>query len=401
MAMVNDSSIGISVQLEMDNAEYRSEDKQFLKFTLINNSDTRVNLLKWLTPFEGIRHNMFKISHEDKSAVYLGILVKRGIPTPDHYLTLDPKSSLSTNVEITEFYDISETGEYKVEYISPLLDVGKENPITLSKNLEKKRKFLNLHVPSNVTGFKLVENRKPKQIDGVMLDFISKHEDKNNEFVAPTFNANCTLSEQNTIPGVLAVSEHISTAASLALHNRPNKSNYNRYIEWFGGFDNTRYNTATSNLESISAAIINQTITFNCHGPKCDSGDFAYVFPSKPYEIFLCGGFWAATLTGTDSQSGTIVHEMSHFNVVAGTDDNAYGQANCKSLAINDPAEAIENADSHEYFAENNPPLSVTKSLQTFASERGVNKPFSVINLLDILRVPANQRNSLLQVMSS
>ena len=39
--------------------------------------------------------------------------------------------------------------------------------------------------------------------------------------------------------------------------------------------------------------------------------------------------------------------------------------------------------------------------LMQHASERGVNKPFSVINLLNILRVPTNQRISILQVIRS
>lgn len=51
------------------------------------------------------------------------------------------------------------------------------------------------------------------------------------------------------------------------------------------------------------------------------------------------------------------VHEMSHFNVVAGADDWVYGQAGAASLAISDPAKAIDNADSHEYFGENTPAL--------------------------------------------
>ena len=63
----------------------------------------------------------------------------------------------------------------------------------------------------------------------------------------------------------------------------------------------------------------------------------------------------SAPLTGTDSKAGTLVHEMSHFNVTAGTDDHVYGQSGAKSLAISDPAAALDNADSHEYFAENNP----------------------------------------------
>ncbi len=38
-----------------------------------------------------------------------------------------------------------------------------------------------------------------------------------------------------------------------------------------------------------------------------------------------------------------------------GTQDYAYGQANAKALAQSDAEEAVFNADSHEYFAENDP----------------------------------------------
>ncbi|HKX84772.1 MAG TPA: M35 family metallo-endopeptidase, partial [Pyrinomonadaceae bacterium] len=70
--------------------------------------------------------------------------------------------------------------------------------------------------------------------------------------------------------------------------------------------------------------------------------------------IYLCNAFWNAPAQGTDSKAGTLVHEMSHFTVVAGTDDHAYGQTACKKLAKR-PQKAIDNADSHEYFAENTP----------------------------------------------
>ncbi len=59
-----------------------------------------------------------------------------------------------------------------------------------------------------------------------------------------------------------------------------------------------------------------------------------------------------------DSKGGTIIHEVSHFNAVAGTDDIVYGQSGAKSLAISDPNGATNNADSHEYFAENTPSLN-------------------------------------------
>jgi peptidyl-Lys metalloendopeptidase len=93
-------------------------------------------------------------------------------------------------------------------------------------------------------------------------------------------------------------------------------------------------------------------VKINC---GCNQNYYAYVYPTRPYEIFVCRAFWSAPLTGTDSKAGTLVHEMSHFNVTAGTDDHVYGQAGAKNLAITDPDAALDNADSHEYFAENNP----------------------------------------------
>ena len=72
-------------------------------------------------------------------------------------------------------------------------------------------------------------------------------------------------------------------------------------------------------------------------------------------KIYLCGAFWAAPNTGTDSRAGTLIHESSHFTLNGGTADNAYGQTACRALAKSSPSKAIMNADSHEYFAENNP----------------------------------------------
>jgi peptidyl-Lys metalloendopeptidase len=53
-----------------------------------------------------------------------------------------------------------------------------------------------------------------------------------------------------------------------------------------------------------------------------------------------------------------MIHEMSHFNVVAGTEDHAYGQTAAAQLAVSSPSKAVDNADSHEYFAENTPSLN-------------------------------------------
>lgn len=127
-----------------------------------------------------------------------------------------------------------------------------------------------------------------------------------------------------------------------------------RYLEWFGAFTTSRYNTVTSHFNAISNAFNTAGINFDC---KCKQNYYAYVYPDQPYNIYLCKVFWQAPPSGTDSKAGTLIHEMSHFNIVAGTDDVVYGQAGARNLADTDPNAAITNADSHEYFAENSPPL--------------------------------------------
>ena len=125
-----------------------------------------------------------------------------------------------------------------------------------------------------------------------------------------------------------------------------------RYTTWFGVYSSTRYNTVRNHFAAISNAMDNASVTFNCN---CTDSAYAYVYSNQPYTIYLCNAFWNAPATGTDSKAGTLVHEMSHFNVVAGTDDHVYGQAGAKNLAISNPTAALDNADNHEYFAENKP----------------------------------------------
>ena len=75
--------------------------------------------------------------------------------------------------------------------------------------------------------------------------------------------------------------------------------------------------------------------------------------------VYLCGLFWGAPTTGTDSKAGTIVHQASHFTANGGTNDmrDYESVSGSKELAANYPDIAIRTADNYEYFAENNPVL--------------------------------------------
>jgi len=131
-----------------------------------------------------------------------------------------------------------------------------------------------------------------------------------------------------------------------------------RYASWFGAADGARASAIVSHFGALRDAFATKPVTVDC---GCNESYYAYVYPNQPYKIYVCNAFWSAPMTGTDSKGGTLVHEMSHFTVVAGTDDWVYGQAAAANLALTDPARAIDNADSHEYFGENTPHQEVRR----------------------------------------
>ncbi|EUC60629.1 peptidyl-lys metalloendopeptidase [Rhizoctonia solani AG-3 Rhs1AP] len=143
----------------------------------------------------------------------------------------------------------------------------------------------------------------------------------------------------------------ILTAADRANNMAHGAHGLNMAAQWFGGWDQNRYNLVFGHYDAIRFNPPNFLYDCTC----TDDGLYAYVYPDTPDQVFLCGAFWRAPMEGTDSKAGTIVHEASHFTKYGGTADHAYGQGACRDLARNDPNRAAMNADSHEYFAENEP----------------------------------------------
>ncbi|HXT49594.1 MAG TPA: M35 family metallo-endopeptidase, partial [Thermoanaerobaculia bacterium] len=178
---------------------------------------------------------------------------------------------------------------------------------------------------------------------------------------ASTSFAGCSSGEQSALNTARGNATTYSNGSKSYLDGHTASTAGPRYTTWFGTPTNSLYNTVGDHFDAILAAFQNAAITFDCGTCKSDpnyNNYYAYVYSSQPYTIYLCGAFWSAGATGTDSKAGTLVHEMSHFNVTAGTNDNAYGQTACKKLAQKNPRKAVDNADSHEYFAENTPNLN-------------------------------------------
>ncbi|ESK94063.1 deuterolysin m35 metalloprotease [Moniliophthora roreri MCA 2997] len=165
----------------------------------------------------------------------------------------------------------------------------------------------------------------------------------------------CSATQQSQIAD--AASSALTYAKEAKSYLKAHHSSTTRYTTWFGTYNSNRHSKVVKHFTAIKKYPFSES-TYDCTGSNCKPGDFAWVSPKKYGVIHLCSAFWDASNTGTDSRAGTIVHEISHFTAVAGTDDIVYGQSGAKSLAKRNPKKAIHNADSHEYFAENIPALA-------------------------------------------
>ena len=304
------------------------DESVMVNVSITNPNKGAVRILRWSTPIDGVEEDLFHVVVNGKDAEYIGRHYKRPAPTDKDYLILRGGETIETTVDLSGYYDLAETGYYRVGYYTEGSDIYADKTGFGPETDE----LLSEPVQIWITGR---ETRVPEY---PMVDSVA----------GSTSFVGCTTSRQNDL----------NTARNNASGYSSNSLSYlntgtagPRYTTWFGTYDSNRYNTVRTHFSSILNAMDNAAVTFSC---QCTSSAYAYVYSNQPYTIYLCNAFWNAPAQGTDSKAGTLVHEMSHFTVVAGTDDHAYGQTACKKLAKR-PQKAIDNADSHEYFAENTP----------------------------------------------
>jgi peptidyl-Lys metalloendopeptidase len=310
-----------------------------LKFTLKNESENPIDILKWGTPLEGEWTNdCFDVRHDGRPVPYVGMLVKRGTPGPDDYIRIGANQEVSGIVDLEKGYEIYQPGEYTVH--------SREGAITAKVLPDAEAE--NIQAESLLDGQSFSPSNEAEFILSVGLDA---------PVPASYPLATCTDVQKSAINAALPEARRIASTAKHALHDAPVnlRPQAQRYREWFGAYTSSRYSAVSGHFDRISDALASEPIYAIC----VDQNIFAKVNPSQPYIIYFGNLFWSAPLNGTDSKAGTFVHEMSHFYVVAGTKDHVYGQTKARNLADIDPDMAINNADNHEYFAENNPPLSM------------------------------------------
>ncbi|WP_257459179.1 M35 family metallo-endopeptidase [Archangium lipolyticum] len=318
----------VSVRLSTDKALIGANEKASVTITLTNDSRHAVKLLKWYTPVEGLEEELLQVKLAGAPVAFQGPHYKRPAAQEKDYITLEAGESTTSTVDLGEVYDLSQTGQYIIRFtVAP-------------KQLHGNASFQGGKIESNEVSL-WIEGRALAQArpgDVVSLGTLS-------------FSGRCSTTQQSTIIEAINAASAMANDSNAYLTGTT-PSGTPRYSTWFGAFSTSGWSTAQSHFAKIKDGFDTKPITIDC---GCKKNYYAYVYPNQPYTIYVCSAFWSAPMTGTDSKGGTLIHEMSHFTVVAGTDDHVYGQAGAKNLALTNPTNALDNADNHEYFAENTP----------------------------------------------
>ena len=164
---------------------------------------------------------------------------------------------------------------------------------------------------------------------------------------------------------VVIIDDALGTAKDLTLKAAVAVGDNSDFQRWFGAYSQPHAEDVRANLKAIVTALRGGGVTTQCDtisDDGCTGGEYAWVFPAQPYLLHLCPSFFnlppLTALRPGDRRSdngtreGTIVHEISHFQRVADTEDYCYSRSACSEMAREDAGRAIDNADSYQYFTE-------------------------------------------------
>lgn len=323
-----------ALELSLSGADsVRDVDNFSIVATIKNTGDQALKLYK--TPFSALSSfpaNTFTVTSatDGVTAKFVGAKVKYSLAHATNFVDLAPGASVDVTHDLSAAYNFTKVGDYDVEASTTFYykdAAGSPVPIQAS----------------------LASVHSAKLSGSLVSSTIAK---RSSNLVKRASFASCSSSQQSSINTALTTTTTYVNNAVTYLNGI--SSGTTRYTTWFGTYSSSRKSTVLGHYQKIQSSNP-KTYTYDC---SCTDDVYAYVYPSNFGYIYLCDVFWSAPTTGTDSKAGTIVHESSHFTANGGTQDYAYGQSAAKSLATSNPARAIMNADSHEYFAENNPALS-------------------------------------------
>ncbi|MCI0570918.1 MAG: M35 family metallo-endopeptidase, partial [Myxococcaceae bacterium] len=281
---------GVTVQVSAAKSALAASDSVAVNVTLTNGAAHAVRLLKWYTPAEDVEEALFAVTRDGEPVEFLGPHYKRPAPRLGDYLRLAPGESLTRTVDLAAFYDVSKTGTYRVRYAVEATSLAGATPRQVGQLASNE---LTLWVEGRPSG---LARDDEQQVTAQLTSSITY--------------SKCDSTQQSTMLQALNAASAMADDSVAYLNGTPGSTP--RYTTWFGAYSSGGWNTAKTHFIAIKDAFDTKPLALDC---GCKKTYYAYVYPTQPYKIYVCKAFWTAPMTGTDSKGGTLIHEMSHFNV--------------------------------------------------------------------------------------
>ena len=342
----------LSARFVRPEKSYKTNQGVPLKVVLTNTGKEDISVLVWNTPLDGLVTDCLHVRVKGKKVPYDGPIIKRAAPTAEDYITIKAGKSVEGEFMVSDGYNTSLPGTYNVKLKNPVPDVVPKS--AKLRTAMKAGAHVRKPVPiKSATSFKVEKGPGKRLTLGEQA--------RNQESATKKRGPAKAMKKKAAAKGVVTPATKGGTSAKkkaavkahtdgykLCLQALGELANDAHYVEWFGKHHATRFKKVKSHYSAVKTLMQTTQFTYNLTGAGCDSGVYAYTYKGTT-TIWFCSEFWSATATGTDSRAGTVVHEHTHSD--ASTDDIRYGQADCRSLAKTKPNDAIQNADSHEYYA--------------------------------------------------
>jgi hypothetical protein len=97
-----------------------------LRFTLTNLSSQNIWVLTWYTPLEGLKGKILRVTRNGEELAYEGRMVKRGAAQPEDYVSIEQGGTVRGAVDLSQSYDLTQSGDYRVEFVGRIHDLVHE-----------------------------------------------------------------------------------------------------------------------------------------------------------------------------------------------------------------------------------------------------------------------------------
>jgi len=104
------------VSLSIDKISFDETEDVVLHVAITNPNSYSIRILKWFTPLDGVERSLFTVLRNGEPVPYVGRMVKRAAPTDKDYITLMAGESVTSDVNLSDYYVLSVSDDYEVMY---------------------------------------------------------------------------------------------------------------------------------------------------------------------------------------------------------------------------------------------------------------------------------------------